>query len=151
MPGVAYLREFNLAQKVELAKFHASQAVGQATQLLDAVDAALVRSRVAHGKIIALKGEVSNISGAVPHPGRLKELTGRPPLRTDSLQALSIDLVRLERAVDGADADPSTDELASYDKLSRKLSVTLGQWKRLETVDVPRLNARLAEAGEKPI
>jgi hypothetical protein len=62
-----------------------------------------------------------------------------------------MDLDTLESAVDDADADPSPDALSSYAILSRKLAGTMAEWTRLETVDVPKLNARLKAAGGRPI
>ena len=98
-----------------------------------------------------LMAEARDISGADVHPERLKELTGKPPARTDSLSALAFDLSTLEEAVDGADAAPSPDALLAYAKLSRKLDATLSRWQQLERVDVPRLNAQLRAQGENPI
>jgi photosystem II stability/assembly factor-like uncharacterized protein len=145
------VREFELARKVERAQFRASQAVGEATKLLDALDARRAGAGAARAQVEGLMGRIAAISGARPHPNRTPELAGTPPRRTDSLQMLSGDLSRLERAVDGADAAPSPDALTSYAELSRRLAAALAQWQRLESVEVPRLNARLKAAGEKAI
>ncbi|MGH8326722.1 MAG: hypothetical protein ACRET2_08170, partial [Steroidobacteraceae bacterium] len=74
-----------------------------------------------------------------------------PPLRVDSLQAISQSLDGLQSAVDGADADPSPDALSSYATLSHELAATLAEWKRFQSVDVPKLNESLKAAGEQPI
>ncbi|HWF64522.1 MAG TPA: hypothetical protein VN685_07930 [Rhizomicrobium sp.] len=42
-----------------------------------------------------------------------------------SLKSLAADFEKLERAVDGADADPSPDAQASYGALSKMLDATL--------------------------
>jgi len=148
LPEAAYEREFELARKVEAAKLQASAALGRAVNLLDALDARLAGAGAAHRQIAALLAEASNISGTTPHAIPFPAV---PSLRTDSLQALSMDLDTLESAVDGADADPSPDALSSYATLSRKLAATMAEWTRLETVDVPKLNERLKASGGRPI
>lgn len=141
-------REFELAQKVAAAQLQASAALGRATKLLDALDARLAKADAAHREMAALMAKAINISGTRPHAIPFPAV---PPLRTDSLQALSTDLDSLESAVDGADADPSPDALSSYATLSRKLTATLAEWARLETVDVPKLNEQLEASGRQPI
>ena len=145
------LRQFELAQKVELADFDASQAVDQATKLLNALDALHLHNSAARAQVAALRAKAVNISGARAYPNHTPQLSGNPPHRTDSLQALSSDFDSLEQAVDGADAAPSPDALTSFAELSQRLKETLAQWQHLESVDVPRLNAQLKAAGEQPI
>jgi hypothetical protein len=62
-----------------------------------------------------------------------------------------LDLDKLERAIDGSDAEPSKDALASYTKLSKMLSNTLDVWQRLKERDLAALNAKLTAAGDKAI
>ncbi|MHB8812933.1 MAG: WD40/YVTN/BNR-like repeat-containing protein [Steroidobacteraceae bacterium] len=143
-------REFELARKVEAAQARASAALGRASRLLDTLDARLAKSGAAHRQMADLMAKATNISGTRPHAERMP-FPAVPPLRTDSLSALAGDLYGLESSVDGADADPSPDALSSYSILSGKLTATLAEWKRFETVDVPKLNARLKAAGERPI
>jgi len=146
-----FISQFRLAQKIAIARFRASQALDQAVRLLDALDARLTRPGAADTHIAILMAEARNISGARPHPERLKELTGTPPARTDSLQALASDLSNLEAAVDQADAEPSPDALASYSMLSQRLTAMLSQWQHLERTDLPQLNMHLQAQGEKPL
>ncbi|MGH8198939.1 MAG: WD40/YVTN/BNR-like repeat-containing protein [Steroidobacteraceae bacterium] len=148
LPDGAYEREFELARKVEAAQGQTAAAYGRAVTLLDALDARLAKRSAAHRQMTALLAKASSISGTTPHAIPFPAV---PSLRTDSLQALVIDLATLESATDGADADPSPDALASYALLSRKVTATLAQWTSLETVDVPKLNERLKAAGEQPI
>jgi photosystem II stability/assembly factor-like uncharacterized protein len=143
-------REFELARKVEAAQLQASEALDEAVRLLDALDARLEKSGPAHGAMAQLFARITDISGTRPHPERVPYPV-IPPRRSDSLQALSSDLGDLQSAVDGADADPSPDALASYSLLTRQLTATLAQWSRLEKVDVSKLQERLKAAGEKPI
>ena len=146
----ALQREFELARKVEAAQAEASAALGRAAKLLDTLDGRLAKAGPAHRQMADLMAEASNISGTRPHAERAP-FPAVPPLRTDSLAALAADLFNLESSVDGADADPSPDALASYATLTRELTATLAQWKRLETVDVPKLNERLKAAGQQSI
>jgi hypothetical protein len=146
----AFEREFELARKVEAVRLQASAALGRAAKLLEALDARVASAGRAKRPIAALLAKATNISGTsvaaqrVPYPAT-------PPQRTDSLQALVTDLDSLESAVDGADADPSPDDMTSYSMLSRMASSTLAEWSNLERVDVPKLNARLRALGQKPI
>jgi hypothetical protein len=147
----AFVREFELAQKVELAVFQASQALDQATKLLNSLEARLAQPRAAHAELTALLARATDISGTRPHPERLPQLTGKPPRRTESLQALSTDLNKLEEAVDGADSDPGPDARVSYAMLSSALTPTLAEWRRFINRDLARVNADLKAAGEPPI
>jgi hypothetical protein len=148
LPQAAYEREFELARKVEAADSRVSAALGRAVSLLNTLDARLAGAGGTHREMAALLAKADNISGTTPHAIAFPAV---PSLRTDSLQALAIDLDALELSVDGADADPSPDALASYAALSQKLTATMAEWKRLETVDVPKLNERLKASGAKPI
>ncbi len=150
VPAAAMQREFELARKVEAAQLQAAIALDGAVKLLNALDARLAQPSAAHGGLAALFAKATNISGTRPHPERVP-FPAVPPLRTDSLQALSNDLSDLQSAVDSADADPSADAVAAYSLLSRQLTATIAQWTHLQKVDVPKLQERLKSAGEKPI
>ncbi|MGH8318838.1 MAG: WD40/YVTN/BNR-like repeat-containing protein [Steroidobacteraceae bacterium] len=147
----ALQREFELARKVEAARTQAFAALDRAGKLLDALNARLATAGRAHREMAALLAKASNISGTHPNADRAQELAEKPPQRTDSLRALAMDLFTLQSAVDGADADPSPDDLTSYATLSRMVTATLAEWSNLEQVDVPKLNARLSALGQKPI
>jgi hypothetical protein len=64
---------------------------------------------------------------------------------------LSQDLQNLERAVDGADADPGPDVVTSFAKLSRLLASTLDEWQHLKLGELSSLNAKITATGAKPI
>ena len=146
----AMQREFDLARKVEAAQAQVSAALDDAVRLLNALDARLASHGAAHAQMAALMAKATNISGSRPHPERMP-FPAVPPLRTDSLDAVSADLDALESAVDRADADPSPDALSSYATVTRTMAATLAEWEHLEKVDVPKLNERLKAAGEQPI
>jgi photosystem II stability/assembly factor-like uncharacterized protein len=147
----AMQREFVLARKVEAALTQATTAGDEAVELLKRlqarpahVDAALQTS------IDALLDKAAALSGMEAHPDPRNSM-GRPPQRTDSLRALSIDLRKLEQAVDGADADPSADAQTSYTSLSQTLAATLAGWQQLKQQDLAALNAKLKAAGDPAI
>ena len=146
----AYEREFALARKVEAAQLQVSTALAGAAKLLDTLDARLATAGRLHGDMAALFAKATNISGTRPHAERVP-FPAVPPLRVDSLQAISDDLESLASAVDAADADPTPDALASYAAVSGKVTATLAEWTSLQRVDVPKLNQRLKAAGKAPI
>ena len=146
----AYEREFALARKVEAVQLQVSTALVGAAKLLDTLDARLATAGSLHGNMAALFAKATNISGTRPHAERVP-FPAVPPLRVDSLQAISDDLESLASAVDAADADPTPDALASYATVSGKLTATLAEWTNLQRVDVPKLNRRLKAAGKAPI
>jgi photosystem II stability/assembly factor-like uncharacterized protein len=147
----ALQREFVLARQVEQASVRTARASAEATRLLKALDARLMQTGGStHAQISALLARAADLSGVVLHPDP-RNTMGSPPARTDSLRALSMNLDKLEQAVDGADADPSTDALASYATLSHTLDATLEAWRQLQQVDLVALNGQLKNAGEKPI
>ena len=143
-------REFELARKVEATQLQVSEALEGASKLIDSLDGRLAKGGAMHRQVADLLAKATNISGRRPHADRVP-FPAVPPLRADSLQALSADLDGLKSAVDGADADPSPDALSSYATLSQKLTETLAEWTRFEKSDLAKLNARLQAAGEHPI
>jgi photosystem II stability/assembly factor-like uncharacterized protein len=143
-------REFLLAQNVERASAQVSAASADATKLLKALEARMTAAGAMHDQIAALIARVTDFSGIKLHPNP-RNLMPATPRRTDSLRSLSIDLRKLEYAVDGADADPSPDALASYARVSKMLAVTLREWSELKNHDLAELNKRMTAAGEKPI
>ncbi|MGA8092948.1 MAG: hypothetical protein WBV35_11470 [Steroidobacteraceae bacterium] len=141
-------REFELTREVEAEQTQVSAALDRATMLVNTLADRLAQAGAARRQMAAVMAKASNISGPRPHAIPFPAV---PPVRTDSLQALAADLDNLESAVDGADADPSPDAVSSYAMVSRKLTATMAEWTRFETVDVSKLNARLKAAGKPPI
>ena len=147
----ALMSQFHLAQKVERAEFRASQAEAAAVKLLDALDTRMKRGRVQRGVLAALYARARHLSGEQPFPAHHRGFGSPPPRNLQSLAMLSQALVRLERAVDGADAAPSPDAVRGYTILSRELNATLMKWQHLEQVDVPKANQQLTRAGAAPL
>jgi photosystem II stability/assembly factor-like uncharacterized protein len=147
----AMQREFALATKVEEAQVRAAAASAEAGKLLKALDAKLPEAKdELHAQIAALLTRAQNLSGVVLHPDP-RNTMGSPPQRTDSLRALSMNLAKLQHAVDGADADPSADAVASYANLDGTLDSTLDAWRQLKRDELAALNGKLKAASSKPV
>jgi photosystem II stability/assembly factor-like uncharacterized protein len=147
----AFQREFELARKVEDAAARAAAASAEAGKLLKTLDARAAHADGSlHASMATLMDKISDLSGVPAHPQAGNAMPA-PPRRLDSLRALSMNLGKLEQAVDGADAEPSTDAQTSYAVLSQTLGSTLDAWQQLKRVDVAALNAQLKAAGEKPV
>jgi len=136
----AYEREFDLARKVEAESVKASQALDDAMNLLKALEHRRKAAPAAlQAQIAAAIAQGEDISGAQLETDPRNSM-GSPPRNAESLRALSDDLNKLERAVDGADADPGPDVRASFATLSRTLSATLAAWQQWKAQIAP-LNA----------
>jgi hypothetical protein len=146
----AMQREFVLARLIDQAGAQAAAARDQARNLLKALEPRLAQPGVPQVKIASLLAKALALSG-LPPPSRPPSAPRLNPVRTDSLQALSTDLEKLEDAVDGADADPGPDARAAYAALSRMLTATLAEWRRFLDQDLTTLNRELGAAGQTPV
>jgi hypothetical protein len=146
----ALQREFVLARLIDQAGAQVAAARDQAHKLLEALEPRLAQPGAPQVKIASLMARALSLSG-LPPPSRPPNAPRLKPLRTDSLQALSTDLEKLEDAVDGADADPGPDAQAAYATLSRMLTATLAEWHRFLAQDVTTLNRELGAAGDPPV
>ena len=147
----ALMSQFHLARKVERAEFQASQAESAAVKLLDALDTRMKHAGAERGALAALYARARHLSGERPFPAHHRGFGSPPSRNLQSLAMLSQALVRLERAVDGADAAPSPDAVRGYSILSRELKATLMRWQRIEQVDVPKTDRQLKKAGGPPL
>jgi photosystem II stability/assembly factor-like uncharacterized protein len=148
--AAALQREFMLARLIDQAGAEAAAARDQSRKLLEALQPRLAQSGIGQAKIASLFTKALTLSG-LPTPARPPNEPGLKPLRTDSLQALSTDLEKLEDAVDGADADPGPDAQTAYASLSHMLNTTLAEWRHFLDHDLTMLNRDLAAAGQMPI
>jgi photosystem II stability/assembly factor-like uncharacterized protein len=147
----AMQREFALARQVEGAQLRAAAASAKAAKLLKALDARLPQSgNQLHAQVEALITSTQDLSGVVLHPDPRNGM-GSPPQNTGSLRALSMNLAKLEQAVDGADADPSADTQSAWTLLSQTLDTTLASWNQLQQAGLGSLNDALKANGKKPI
>jgi hypothetical protein len=148
--GDALRREFALARQIDQTAAKAAVARDQARKLLKALEPRLALGGGPQVGIASFMAKALALSG-LPPPSRAPNAPQAQSLRTDSLQALTTHLEKLEDAVDGADADPSPDARAGYAALSRSLSATLAEWHHLLDQDLPTLNRELGATGQPPI
>jgi photosystem II stability/assembly factor-like uncharacterized protein len=146
----AYEREFSLAMKVQDASTQIAVALEEATKLLKALDDRKAQETKLRPQIEQIEADISRLSD-VPLPANVRPGRQTPPPHTDSLTSLAADFAKLRNAVDGADADPSADSLASYAALSKTLAGTLHAWQQLKQKELSSLNAALKAEGEKSI
>jgi photosystem II stability/assembly factor-like uncharacterized protein len=149
----AMRREFDLARKVESAQVRAAQALKRAGTLVHALDdrqTQLAGNAPLRRHVVALRDRMLTVSGVQLHVDPRNSM-GTPPKRTDSLRALTEDLAKLERAVDGADADPSVDSRTAYAKLTQSLQATLQAWRPLAGAGLRKVNAQLKSAGQASV
>ncbi len=146
----ALRRQFVLAKKVAYASGQAFAACAEATRLLRALALREATARAMRGEIAALTARAQDVSGVTLHHNP-RELMPPTPRYTNSLRAISTRLKKLERAVDGADADPSRDDLRSWAILSKELAGALRSWQQLKQGDLAALNSKLTAAGVKPV
>jgi len=151
LPPAAYQRQFALARQVEDAGMQAMEATQAATALLKSLEAREAHADAAtRARIETLANKIADVSGVVAHADSRNSM-GAPPKRVDSLRALSMNLMKLEQAVDGADADPGADAQASYALLSKTMDATLAEWLALQKGELAALNASLQKVGQKPV
>lgn len=140
LPAAAYQHQFALARQVEDAGMQAMDATQNAMAVLTSLEAREAHAdAVTRARIEAVAAKVADVSGVLAHPDPRNSM-GTPPKRVDSLRALSMNLMKLEQAVDDADADPSADAQASYALLSKTLAATLAEWRSLQKGEVARVD-----------
>src|SRR5262249_27942997 len=144
LPPEAYQRELALARQVEKAR----AAVAEASAEADALHKELVRRAGAEADasiaraMRALDEHVVAISDAVARGRR------PPPKSVTSLRCLGEALDKIAQAVDGADADPTSDARAGLEQAERSLAPTLAAWAALQSGDLEALQGRLRQAGQ---
>ena len=140
LPPEAYARQFELARRIEGARGRLAAVARENGALLTA----LAERR---------KGASSGVAKAIDAlQKRAEEIAGgsawwMPPKSLTTLRAMGDGLNKLATAVDGADAAPSPDAVAGFEKIQPPLNATLAAWESLKTKDLAALNARLKKAG----
>jgi hypothetical protein len=140
LPAEAYSRQVALARQIEEASGRIEAAAGENGKLL----AALAEREKGAGPevakaIAALKTRAGEISGGTAW--------WMPPLSMNTLRAVRDALGKLAGAVDGADAAPSADAVAGFERIQPALKAVLGAWDQLKAKDLATLNARLKASG----
>jgi hypothetical protein len=144
----ALVREFQLAMQVQKTSAQNTAALKEATALMKALGERAAHETKLRPQMLHAMSSIGVLSD-VPLPSNVHPGRANPPARADSFRSLADDFEKLEAAIDGADADPSTDAKASYATLSKILAATLKQWQTLKTGEIAALNSALTAAGEK--
>jgi hypothetical protein len=151
LPQAAYDAEHALARKVEALRVKVATVEREA----DALSAVLSERR--EGEPPAIRPAMDTLLH------RIDEIQGAqllsdgsfawwlPPSSLESVQGLGGALRELAQAVDGADAAPSPDAEAGYDRLKTMTDSLDAEWRRVVEGDLAALNDRLEDAGEEPI
>ncbi|MDE3114315.1 MAG: hypothetical protein KGL26_01830 [Pseudomonadota bacterium] len=151
LPPAAYAQEFALAMQVAERRAQLSAALSKATGLIKALEAREHDAKAPlRAQLSVSLDRVTDLSG-VPLHSDPRNSMGAPPRSVTSLKALAKGFNALQKAVDGADAEPSPDARASYAMLARMTAATLADWKNWIEKDLPALNAALKSAGAAPV
>ena len=144
LPAEAYARQFALARRIEEAAGRVAAAERENGALLKALaERRQGAGAEIAGAIDALRQRAAAVSGA----GEWWEL----PKSLTTLRTVRDTLGRLANAVDNADAAPSPDAVAGFEKVQPALAATLTAWEGLKTRELAALNARLKKAGQPAI
>ncbi|MGH6828733.1 MAG: WD40/YVTN/BNR-like repeat-containing protein [Rhizomicrobium sp.] len=150
VPQAALVREFDLATKVEILLARDTAALKDARSLMKALAGRETSETNLRPQIVKAMAEISGLAD-LPMPSAAP--AGRASRRRNpaSFESLASDLAKLERAVDGADADPGLDSRQSYASLTKMLDSTLASWDRLKQADVASIDASLKAEGKKAL
>jgi photosystem II stability/assembly factor-like uncharacterized protein len=97
-------------------------------------------------KAAAIAGSAGDEEGVAPAPP-----ARRRGAAAADLAQLNDDLGRLVVLLDGADEAPTSQQLAGFAELERRLGGALAAWDELRLRGLERLNARLQSAGMAPV
>ncbi|MHB8678605.1 MAG: WD40/YVTN/BNR-like repeat-containing protein [Rudaea sp.] len=148
LPASAYAEEFALAQSIQAQSERVASAARESDAMLHALDA-IKAKRLAHD-VETVRIRVQAISGEreVPNPHNALAF---PPRDTKNFKFLAGSLMKLQSAVDGADAMPSIDAQNGYKALLPIIDAVLQAWEELKSREVAGLNAKLKAIGKEPI
>jgi len=151
LPQAAYEAQFALARKVETLRATVA-TIGQES---NAVAAAIFERRKDEAPAIRtamddLLTRIGTVQGAEPTPDG-STAWWVPPTSLEAVNYLGGALRELAQAVDGADAAPSPDAEAGYQRLKAMTDSLAERWQAIEESDLAALNDRLEAVGEEPI
>jgi Sortilin, neurotensin receptor 3, len=148
VPPQALAREFDLARKVEAARALDDAALKEANSAMTSLAGRVKHEAGMRAQILDMMADISVVSG-LPVPGNSTGGRQVPSGSQTSLKTLAAKLQSLERAVDGADADPSIDTRTSYDALSKELTGKLADWNHLKQTELKAIGERTQLSGKK--
>lgn len=151
IPEAAYTAELSLALKIEHSRVEIARVMGEVRRIHAAI---AERSKHARGKLTAALAAADRklvALGDLP-PEPTSPDTSEVALKSiEGLRYLSGAYSSIARAVDGADAAPTTDAQRSYLVHTTLLSHALQEWGRFQSVTLPSLNKQLQAARLEPI
>jgi photosystem II stability/assembly factor-like uncharacterized protein len=151
LPASAYAEQHALAVDIERLRVQVAQAVNAGKVLQKALTArrADAKGRVA-AQLDAFQPALTQVTGVVPSEDPNRAWWMAPDSLT-SLRALSTKLDSLQRAVDGADAAPSSDARAGFALAQQDVARGLTDWQKLSGEELLKLNTKLGAAGAAPL
>jgi photosystem II stability/assembly factor-like uncharacterized protein len=140
LPAEAYVRQFELARRIEEARSRVTRAGRENGALL----AALAERRKGASpdlakSLDALRKKAEDLAG-----GSAWWLS---PTTLNCFRAVGDALNKLATATDDADAAPSPDLLAGFEKIQPSLNATLAAWEGIKGKDLASVNAKLRKVG----
>jgi photosystem II stability/assembly factor-like uncharacterized protein len=150
LPAKAYIEQFALAREIEQIQTRVAKAVGEANEVIQALDA---RRKEAHGAAAAQIDQVVQRTRAIAgtRPAANPHNAGMFPSGVHTLRFASESLDKLNNAVDGADAEPSADARKGFKEAGVLVEDTLRVWDQFKSTKFAALNDRLKADGQTPI
>ncbi len=147
---ISLRHQLEFAQQIESARVQVAEAshtiASLLTQLRDLKG--LVNGRLA-AQVASLTRKLDAIGGAAP--ANPDDSVGVPPVNLENLNYFEGALANLEQAVESADAAPTPDARTGFKRQQKLLAPVMHQWRQLQLVDLPQLNAALQNAGRAPL
>jgi photosystem II stability/assembly factor-like uncharacterized protein len=144
LPAAAYAAQFALARRIEDTRARLAAATHEADTLQSALKERRAKASPETGTALdAFQAKLDAISGGTRW--------WIPPKSTATFRFSGDALEKLANAVDGADAAPTPDATAGFNKVQSTLTATLASWETLKTKDLAALNAQLKKAGQPPV
>jgi hypothetical protein len=144
-------KQFEFAQRIIAERMRVATGIREAKNLLKQAEA--IREKAPQqlaDQIAAFESEITNLTEvrAIPfQPG----MPGSFPLKVDSFSYLAKVFADLQHATDDADAAPSVDALAGFEKQHLTLEQTLLRWEQLKNGSLQTLNAALKKQDLEPL
>ncbi len=144
----AYAAQFDLSRRIQAALVPVARAESEAGKL---AKAAATRRQGASPEVArtldVFESRLAAVSGhsAAGHPWWI------PTAPPTGLAEVAGRLSRIWAAVDGADAAPSPDAIAGFDKAQSDATRALAAFAEIQSKDLSALNASLRAAGQPPL
>ena len=141
------VEQFELARRIEAERVRLAVAMRQSEALRKQI--AELREKLRGDSAEAVERLVRAIDRAAgPSVGSVpEELFDESETPTTSLRRVAASMGRLQGSVESADAGPTPDARAGFDRRRELAEQGLERWRELVATELPRVNATLAAAG----